>query len=297
LNNKLYQVFHVNVFTKIMFKGNIATVIWFANGLRVCDMQQLAREFNTPETIFIFVEKVRFLLRFFTPTQEVNLCGHGTIAAAYVTAKVMGISEQYLTFFTKSGPLDVWLPIKETERIKIKMPIPKVFPVIGNTMELFGALISGDFSQFKRTCYTGYSKASLRLMVEVRDDHSLLKLSPDFDKLKHFLLLNDLTGVFAYSINSADCSLISGRMFAPVIGINEDPVNGNSSLMLSPVLLNKCLDEKQKSPSSFTVLQGRTLQREGEVFVDVKYSNNVISGVSLAGNAVGVYEFHMLINK
>jgi PhzF family phenazine biosynthesis protein len=166
-----------------------------------------------------------------------------------------------------------------------------------NTNELFSALTQHEPCQFKSIFCVGYSKTSLRLMVELTDENLLLKLAPDFDKLKDFLLSNGLTAIFAYSINRADCSVISGRMFAPAIGINEDPVNGNFSLMMSPVLLKKCLDEQQTPPSSFTVLQGRTLQREGQVVVDVNYTNNVISGVNLSGNVVGVYEFNILINQ
>lgn len=86
---KKYRVYQVDSFTREKFSGNPAGVVYHADGLTERQMQQLARELNNSETAFIFTgQKPDYdvEVRYFTPTTEVPICGHATIAAHYVRA-------------------------------------------------------------------------------------------------------------------------------------------------------------------------------------------------------------------
>lgn len=106
----LLDVFQVDAFTTTMFEGNPAGVVLHAEGLTERQMVQIANELHNSETAFIFDKggaDYDLEVRFFTPTQEVPICGHATIAAHYVYAKVHGITSGTIRQKTKAGILDV----------------------------------------------------------------------------------------------------------------------------------------------------------------------------------------------
>src|SRR5436305_3732475 len=101
-------LYHVDAFTNRLFSGNPAAVCQLAEWLPVATMQAIAAENNLAETAFFAPQGEGYLLRWFTPTVEVELCGHATLASGYVVTRILAPERRSVTFDTlKAGPLEV----------------------------------------------------------------------------------------------------------------------------------------------------------------------------------------------
>ena len=98
-------LFVVDAFTDTLFRGNPAAVCPLESWLPDATMQSIAAENNQSETAFFVARAGHYELRWFTPTQEVNLCGHATLAAAFILHTQMGTEGDALVFITRSGPV------------------------------------------------------------------------------------------------------------------------------------------------------------------------------------------------
>jgi predicted PhzF superfamily epimerase YddE/YHI9 len=231
----MIEVYKVDVFTNRPLKGNPATVV-----LGIFDddlMQRLAFELNVSETVFI----EDFNLRFFTPTKEVELCGHATLGAFYVL-KLKGLKNGEYTANTRAGMVKV--------RVEDKVWL-KVYPKL---------IREGDISIVDVGIRIG--------LKEVKDFESLMSLKPyDFTALCRDL---GIVGIYFYTFDSKFDAC--GRFFAPNYGIPEDPVTGTANSALayylhtSGKLIKDC----------YVFEQGHALGREGVVYVEI--SNGVWVG-------------------
>ena len=100
-------IYQVDAFAKEVFKGNPAAVCPLESWLDAELMQRIALENNLSETAFFVKKEDLYELRWFTPTFEIDLCGHATLASAFVIFEILGSSEKVLKFQTKSGLLTV----------------------------------------------------------------------------------------------------------------------------------------------------------------------------------------------
>ena len=128
-----------------------------------------------------------------------------------------------------------------------------------------------------------------RLLIHCKDEEQLLSLTPNFTALLESLNKLNLFSVFVFSINSTNFTDISARMFAPNIGINEDPVNGNSSIALSCVIADICNKNEVKPPLRYDVHQGKSLNKQGKTTVLLEFDNSFLVKVELAGCVVELY--------
>jgi len=140
------QIYQVDAFTETPFKGNAAGVVLDAESLSVAEMQAIARELNNPMTAFLFAPDAPdhdFRIRFFSPSTEVPMCGHATIAANYVRALRAGASELRTTQKQRAGLVAVEL-LSSNGRTEVWMTLPVVEmgrPLDGRQRErLLGAL-------------------------------------------------------------------------------------------------------------------------------------------------------------
>jgi len=286
-----YQAIHLNVFTEQLFCGNAATVIWRSNGLSSKEMQLLAKELNTPETIFIDInDNDELSLRFFTPIKEVSSCGHGSLAAAYV-ANMMG--SQQKSFHSPSGNL----PFKKSENLnnsyRIVMPLPKLLSLTVPDHSLINALKLSCIKTTLKGYLTEDNSGTKRLLIKLSGNKKLSKIKPDFVKLSHNLQALGLVGIFIFSLLNETGSEIEGRMFAPVIGIDEDAVNGNSAIALTTIIHSLCLENNFKCPKKINVHQGASLNRQGVVTTLLECKQGQLSKISLEGSIREVFRFDM----
>jgi len=209
----------VDAFANRPFAGNPAAVCVLPAPQDDHWMQQVAQEMNLSETAFLIKQDDGFNLRWFTPTVEVPLCGHATLASAHVLW-----SEGYLStyevarFHTKSGLL---IAKRQDEWIELDFPANRSQPAIAPT-ELRDAL---------GVNYTSVCQNSLGYLVEVASEDIVRQMQPNFQLLKTL----PVDGVIVTSKANSDSqySFIS-RFFAPRLGIDEDPVTGAAHCCLAP---------------------------------------------------------------
>ncbi len=203
----------VDAFTDKIFSGNPAAVCilkdWISDNL----MLNIAIENNLSETAFIVKKGECYELRWFTPTGEIDFCGHATLASAFVIFNYYSKDSKYITFLTKIKEITV-----ERENDNYIMIFPKYdyveVPVTQDMIDSFSA-----------TPLKAFKSRDLLLIFD-RNDYELLK--PNFDLIKKL----DAVCV-AVSCESDEYDCVS-RVFVPSMGIDEDPVTGSTHCLIAP---------------------------------------------------------------
>ncbi|MFY0732489.1 PhzF family phenazine biosynthesis protein [Pseudomonas sp. NFX15] len=245
--------FHqVDAFSNQPFSGNPAMVYrldtWLADDL----MQKIAAEHNLAETAFVVREGQGWHIRWFTPTTEVPLCGHATLASAHVLFEVYKEPVERLDFACQSGALSV---TREGGRLWLDFPVIVPTPV-DDTLAVEQAL--GVKAQ--------QVLGSNELFVVLESEQAVLDCKPDMAALAK---LPWLGAIVTAPGNRHD---FVSRYFAPAIGINEDPVTGSTHCLLIPYWA------KRLDTSSLTAFQRSA--RGGELFCRLEGER-----VKIGGNA------------
>ena len=299
-----YTLYQIDSFTKEKFTGNPAGVITNADGLTDDEMQKIARELNNSETAFIFSSNSNEYdvhIRFFTPTNEVPICGHATIAAHYARAIENGLTNSRVYHKTGAGILPVDI-IKENGDYKIVMTQGKIeFGVIIDGVdkkELLNALNIKNSDLLEnyeiQIVSTGHSK----VMIGIKSIETLNKLQPDYNALANLSEIINCNGYYVFAVSPKDNNiLIHGRMFAPAIGINEDPVTGNANGPLGAYLVHHNLVKHNNSLLRFNAVQGEAIKRPGIIEVEVKIENDEPVQVKVAGNAIIIFKTELILNE
>ncbi|OQX79429.1 MAG: isomerase [Bacteroidetes bacterium 4484_276] len=212
MKTKIYQI---DAFANQVFKGNPAAVCPLEGWLPDEVMQNIAFENNLSETAFFVREGNVFQIRWFTPTIEVDLCGHATLATAHVLFNHLDYKGDIIFLESKSGDLRVmkdedmlWLDFPTGFCEKVNMP-PNLIEAF--TAQPVEALAARDY-----------------LMAVYESEEAIQNMKPDFNRLKelpyHAIIV---------TAKGNDVDFVS-RMFAPVIGIDEDPVTGSAHTLLTP---------------------------------------------------------------
>lgn len=245
---RLYQV---DAFTDRVFSGNPAAVIpmdeWPDDAL----MQSIGAENNLAETAFVVPEGDDFRIRWFTPAVEVDLCGHATLAAAYVMYHELGYEKEYIRFQSRSGLLsvskkDTWLTMD--------------FPA--------DVITSVEILPEMKFC----TNATILEAYKGRSDYMFILQDADAVRNSHFDIeaIRNLgnRGVIV-TAKGNDTDFVS-RFFAPSFGINEDPVTGSAHTTLTPYW-SKRLNKQ--------ILTGRQVSpRGGYIKCELKNDRVLISG-------------------
>jgi len=298
-----YNLYQIDSFSKEKFTGNPAGVITNADGLTDDEMQKIARELNNSETAFIFSSNSNDYdvhVRFFTSTSEVPICGHATIAAHYARAVEDGLDTSRVYHKTGAGILPVDI-IKENEDYKIVMTQGKIeFGAIIdgiNKEELLAALNINNSDLLDnyeiQIASTGHSK----VMIGIKSIETLNTLQPDYNALSKLSKIIKCNGYYVFTVNSQESDiLINGRMFAPAVGINEDPVTGNANGPLGAYLVKHNLVKHNNSIFKFKAKQGEAIKRTGIIEVEVKIEDKKPVEVKISGNAVIIFKTELSLN-
>jgi len=288
-----YNLFQIDSFTKEKFAGNPAGVITNADGLTPDEMQRIARELNNSETAFILSSnnnEYDVHIRFFTPTNEVPICGHATIAAHYARAIENKLATSRVYHKTGAGILPVDI-VKEKDDYKIIMTQGKIeFGSIIDGINMKNVILALNISNKDlledypiQVVSTGHSK----VMVGIKNIKTLNKIKPNYDALSKLSRAIKCNGFYVFTVNSQDTDiLVHGRMFAPAIGINEDPVTGNANGPLGAYLVHHKLVNHNNSLFRFKAKQGEAINRAGIIDVEVKIENKEPVEVKISGNAI-----------
>jgi len=282
---KLIDVCQIDAFTDEPFQGNSAGVV-YSDELTKEEMQLIAREFNVSETAFISKSsETDFNLQWFTPTVEVKLCGHATIASIHYL-KQMGIIQDNssLNFNTLSGILK---GSTKNGIHSLGLPVPELKIFEGNKEEIINALNCNNAIDQENFPFIlddgGY------LYIHISSLSELMNLKPDYKAL--FDLSSVRKGYDAFTLFTTETKEKENhahlRFFAPYYGIDEDPVTGSANGPLLLVLRHLGLIEKNTEGKSFTFEQGDGLERKGRVNVAFSPSKNELT---TSGKAVTVFK-------
>eukprot|EP00397_Hematodinium_sp_SG-2012_P053095 GEMP01063174.1.p1 GENE.GEMP01063174.1~~GEMP01063174.1.p1 ORF type:complete len:273 (+),score=66.41 GEMP01063174.1:103-921(+) len=236
----------VDAFTGKPFRGNPAAICIVDDWPPVDAMQHLAAELGFSETAYVFRHAVdgQYPLRWFTPTTEVDLCGHGTLATAKaLVAELNDGTNGSFVFSTRSGPLTVKDGTMTFPAYPpIKVDIAKYTPILE-------ALALGDLKENPQVYWSTETK---KLIVMVADDFPLKELVVDSNALGAL----DCEGVRGVAITQRFGEGFASRYFAPWNGIPEDPVNGSSHTVLIP-LWSSILNKKEMTAAVLSARGGK----------------------------------------
>lgn len=258
------NLYQVDAFTSTVFKGNPAAVVplekWIDDEL----MQKLAMENNLAETVFFVPvrgnsssfgggreEAADYDIRWFTPELEINLCGHATLASAFILYTKLGYNKPSLTFSSKSGLLTVEknaavyemdFPSWKPERIS---DYPDGIAEILGVKEILGAYRYRD------------------LLIEVATEEEVINAKPDFTAMKK-------TGEMVILTAKGNTADFVSRFFAPSAGIDEDPVTGSAHSQLIPFWSEKLGKKKMKAK--------QLSKRGGDLVCEQKSAERVMMG-------------------
>jgi PhzF family phenazine biosynthesis protein len=215
-------IYQVDAFTAEPFRGNPAAVCVLPKPSPEAGdaawMQDVAREMNLSETAFVHKQRDGFSLRWFTPTVEVELCGHATLASAHVLYETGLVPPNaWARFHTLSGLLTA---ARNGDEIVLDFPAtpPEATDAPPGLLEALGV----------EPVYVGASRFDY--LVEVTSEEVVRDLEPDFAALKAL----DTRGVMVTSAASSEGFDFVSRFFAPGAGIDEDPVTGSAHCCLGP---------------------------------------------------------------
>ena len=213
-------MFQVDAFSNQIFKGNPAAVLILDNWLPDPTMQAIAEENNLSETAFACPNKNSWDLRWFTPTHEVEFCGHATLATAHILVTEYNTNGQ-MVFKTRVGQLRV-TPKNESYQLDIpSFPPEQLGQFPAEIADIFGGIPAKPFRNFEN------------IFAEFPDEKSVREFIPDLHKIA-------LLGHNGLVITAAgeNCDFVS-RYFAPGAGIPEDPVTGSTHATLVPFWATK----------------------------------------------------------
>jgi len=244
----LYQV---DAFTSKTFGGNPAAVCLFEKWPEDSILQNIAAENNLSETAFLIKNDQGYDIRWFTPTMEIDLCGHATLASAHVLFHHLNYKKEIIHFNTiHHGTLIVskfnnllTMEFPASQPKKIKIPIELIQGLGKAPLEVY---------------------ATRDIMAVFEKEEDILQLYPDFNKLKE---LPQLGVIVTSRGNNSD---FVSRFFAPNAGIDEDPVTGSAHTTLIPYWSQKLNMNKLHA---FQISK-----RIGELFCEFKGDKVLISG-------------------
>jgi len=295
------QILEYNAFTDRPFAGNPAGVVTDASGLDDEVMQLIARQMNLAETAFLVPPSssdADVRLRWFTPTQEVTLCGHATIAA-FTAAAEHGLfpreagQERELRVETLSGILRIRIGEREgAVRVAMQIPVPDFEPLAvdrGAFAALWGvseAVLAGDWWALPSTGYR---------FIPVRDREALGSLTLDSEALAEI----DPAASFAFFTGDTvdPDSHWHLRFFAPFLGVPEDIVTGSAQGPMGPLHLRLTDAPQQDGWTELKGEQGDLLGRPGRVIVRVHSEQGAVDDLEIAGGGVAMLEGRIVVGK
>jgi PhzF family phenazine biosynthesis protein len=256
------NIYQIDAFADKLFSGNPAAVIPLGEWLDTELMQKIALENNLSETVFFIPQEDKasdFAIRWFTPEVEINLCGHATLAAAYVLFNYLNFNTEVIRFSSMSGMLKV---TKEGDLICLDFPSWKPERLDIYPDELSAILNYDEF--------VGVYKYR-DILVELMDEDAVKNCNPDFSLMKKHIDKMIITAP-ANKRSDRDSGRVDfvSRFFAPGAGIDEDPVTGSAHSQLIPFWAEKLGKNKMHA------LQ--LSKRGGEIWCEQKEERVIIKG-------------------
>lgn len=247
------KIFQVDAFTKDIFSGNPAAVVPLDAWLPDDVMQRIAAENNLAETAFFVRNGDIYEIKWFTPTVEIALCGHATLASAFVLFEILGHDDDKIIFHShKSGELCV-----ERSGELLVLDFPSYSPAKCEQPAL-GEILGREPLEI--------AEAGGYLVALFANEADVAEIKPDFRAM------NDLDShAVVVTAKGSNCDFVS-RFFGPAVGVDEDPVTGSSHCRLIPYWAEKLGKTK--------LFARQISKRGGEIYCEL-----IDDRVKMGGNA------------
>ena len=313
MNHKLkavtmsYQFYTVDVFTNQIFGGNPLAVFPDAQGLETSQMQQIAREFNLSETVFVLPPETSegtYRLRIFTPGTELPFAGHPTVGTAYLLAAIGAISltgdVTKVMFEEGVGTIPVSIHSFNNQPTFTQLSAAKM-PEFGtqtpSTIELASVLsldpsdlLTEDWSVQAVSCGVPF------LFIPLRNRTTLAKAHLNLSQWNSLLASSWAPHVYLFT---PDAELYDSdfrvRMFAPAMGIPEDPATGAAATAFAGYLSSR--ETLQTGRLHWVIEQGFEMGRPSLLYVEAELENNQVTAIRVGGNSVLVSKGEMNVPK
>ncbi len=268
------QLFRLSAFPKTADGRNKAGVCLDADNLTDSEMQAIAKKLNFSETAFVSKsDKADFKVRFFTPTSEVDLCGHATIATFNLLKQIGRINSGVYSQETKAGilKLDVFKDI-------VYMQQPR--PIYDRFLPFETIINCFEDIEFHPVLKPQIVSTGMReLFLPVKNKEALNQLVPLMSGIIKLSKDYHLIGIHAFCLD--DEVDVYGRNFAPILGIPEESATGTSNGALACYLYNHG-HPKQR----YVMRQGYTMNQPSEILVKLKTDGELIEEVWVGGSAI-----------
>lgn len=270
----MVDIYVAAAFSKDNKGGNKAGVVLGRLELTSVQKAAIAKEVGYSETVFVLdSDKADYKLQYFTPTEEVPLCGHATIAA-FSTLKLLNMLDKLdCTIETEAGILNIH--IKEDSLILMEQNCPEYLKVLDS--DTFTGCIQKGFIDHRfpiQIVSTGLND----IMLPVDSAEHLKRLSPDFEMIANMSKEKEVVGVHAFTIiKESDVTAIC-RNFAPLYGIDEESATGTASCALACYLF-----KYYKQQPQYIFEQGHNMGEISRIVVNLSYHGDVIDSVFVGG--------------
>ncbi len=298
---KSYRFLTADVFTERIFSGNPLAVFPDAGGLDKARMQRIAAELNLSETVFVLppddaVHAAR--LRIFTPGVELPFAGHPTLGAAIMLARIGAIpvanGDTSVVFEEDVGPVPVMIRTTDGQPTFARLTAPKLPergpapPGRDRIAELLA--LSTDEIRDGAPRPAAWSAGVPFLFVPLRDEDAVSRVRFDVARWSGLLASWWAPHVFVLALG-ADRSSVRARMFAPAMGIAEDPATGGAAVALAGLLAE--LEGPADGERRWTITQGVEMGRPSTIHVEADLVGGALTEVRVGGAAVFVSEGSM----
>ena len=293
-----YRFLTADVFTDVPFTGNQLAVFPDAMGLPASRMQQIAREFNFPESVFVLPADrpdCSHRLRIFNPTAEMPFAGHPTIGAAHVLASLDAIrlrdghTEVLLEEPVGPVPVTVWGEQGRPTRARLRVaqlpeesPAPPDAELAAMLSLAPEELAGGTMAPSLVSCGMPF------VMVPVRTSDAVARARADAERFAVTLAGRTSDKVFVFAMSGAAGTDVHARMFAPASGILEDPATGSAAAALGGYLGAR--DPRPDGRFSWSIAQGLEMGRPSRLEVEVEKRGGRVTDVAVGGTTVIVSE-------
>ena len=270
----MVEVYVISAFSKGGKGGNKAGVILDSHNLMPAKMMAIAKDLGYSETAFLTESDVAdFKVRYFTPTEEVPLCGHATIATFSILNSLGRLSKDAYTIETKAGSLNI--RIEKDGMIFMEQNRPTYFETL--KPDFFAGCLETEFIDTALPIQI-VSTGLKDIMLPVDTKEHLERLNPNFKNMVNLCCDQDVVGIHAFALTGGAETTAICRNFAPRYGINEESATGTSSCALACYLF-----QHYKQQSQYVFEQGFNLGSVSRLVVNITHQGSSIDTVHVGG--------------
>ena len=277
------QVYSINAFANSLDGGNPAGVVFDADYLNEDQMHRVAQKMGYSETAFVMKSEIAdYKVRFFTPNDEVDLCGHATIGTFAAMSKLGMITEGKYSQETKAGKLSV--RTDDCNKVMMQQPLP----MFGDTLPSseIAASLRLPPDALERDIPIQIVSTGLRdAIIPVRNLDILMKMQPDMDSI---MQLSRKYGVVGYHVFTTECmhpeNTAHCRNFAPLFGIPEEAATGTSNGALAGYL-HRYVQRKDREMIRYAMEQGYCMNRPSEIYAELSCCSGQVHDLHVGGFA------------